>query len=187
MLAPPDAPLVCRKAASHPPAGIRTGIPCIRRHEVTLEHPSRQRGGTDAGSATVELVLVAPVLVVFLLFMVFAGRVVVAMGEVEAAARDAARAASLSRSAHAAQVAADRTAAADLFGNRLAACERVAVEVDASGFEPHQTPTGAIAGVVAVSVRCQMHTSDLSLLGLRGSRAVERRATAPVDAFRGIG
>jgi Flp pilus assembly protein TadG len=153
---------------------------------MILEHFSRQRGGTDAGSATVELVLVAPVLVVFLLFMVFAGRAVVAMGEVEAAARDAARAASLSRSAQAARLAAGRAAAADLFGNRLVACERVAVDVDTTKFQPSRTATSATAGVVAVNVRCQMRTSDLTLLGLRGSQIVERRATAPVDAFRGV-
>jgi Flp pilus assembly protein TadG len=154
---------------------------------VSLEHSACQRGRNDAGSATVELVLAAPVLVVFLLFMVFAGRVVVAMGEVDAAARDAARAASLSRSAPAAQLAAERAAAADLFGNRMIACERLAVEVDTTGFQPRQTAAGATAGVVAVNIQCQMRTSDLTLLGLRGSQVVERRATASVDAFRGTG
>jgi Flp pilus assembly protein TadG len=153
---------------------------------VILEHANHRRGRTEAGSSTVELVLAAPVLVVFLLFMVFAGRVVVAMGEVDAAARDAARDASLSRSAQSAQLAARRAAAADLFGNRLVACERVAVDVDTTKFQPSRTATGATAGVVAVSVRCQMRTSDLTLLGLRGSQVVERRATAPVDAFRGV-
>ena len=152
-----------------------------------LEHSTRRCGGRDAGSATVELVLAAPLLVVFLLFMVFAGRVVVAMGEVEAAARDAARAASLSRSAQAAQLDAERAAAADLFGNRLVACERIVVDVDTSEFTPRQTAAGATAGIVAVNVRCQMRTSDLSSLGLRGAQLVERRATAPVDAFRGTG
>jgi len=148
---------------------------------VILEHSTRTDGRTDAGSATVELVLAAPVLVVFLLFMVFAGRIVVAMGEVEAAARDAARAASLSRSAQAGHLAAERAAAADLFGNRLVACEHIAVDIDTTGFQPRQTA----AGVVAVNVRCQIRVSDLTLLGLRGSHVVERRATAPVDAFRG--
>lgn len=159
----------------------------IRRRTLTLEHSTHRRDGRDAGSAAVELVLATPVLVLFMLFMVFVGRVVVAMGEVDAAARDAARAASLSRSTQTARLAAERAAAADLFGNRLVACERVAVDVDTSEFTPRQTAAGATAGTVAVNVQCQMRTSDLSSLGLRGAQLVERRATAPVDAFRGTG
>jgi Flp pilus assembly protein TadG len=154
---------------------------------VTFEDSTHRRCRTDAGSSTVELVLATPVLVLFMLFMVFAGRVVVAMGEVDAAARDAARAASLSRSAQAAELAAQRAAAADLFNTRLITCERIAVDVDTTGFQPRQTADGATAGVVAVNVRCQIRTSDLSSLGLRGAQLVERRATAPVDAFRGTG
>jgi Flp pilus assembly protein TadG len=138
-----------------------------------------------AGSATVELVLVAPLLLVLLLFMVFAGRVVVAMGELEAAARDAARAASLSRSPQAAWQAAQQAAAADLAQTRRVTCQRLEVEVDTTAFQPRQTATGATAGSVAVSVRCQVRLSDLSLLGLGGTRVVQRRAIAPVDAFRG--
>ena len=47
---------------------------------------------------TVEFVLVAPLLLVLVLFLVLAGRVVEAHGQVDGAARDAARAASIARS-----------------------------------------------------------------------------------------
>jgi len=143
------------------------------------------RRSGQAGSATVELVLIAPLLVVFLLFMVFAGRVVVATGELEAAARDAVRAASLSRSPQAAWQAAQQTAAADLAQTRRVTCQQLEVEVDTARFQPQQTATGPTAGSVEVRLRCQLRLTDLSLLGLRGTRIVQRQATAPVDAFRG--
>jgi Flp pilus assembly protein TadG len=142
--------------------------------------------GGAAGLATVELVLVAPLLTVFLLFMVFAGRVVVAMGDLEAAARDAARAASLSRSPQAARQAAQQMAAADLTQTRLSTCQAVEVQVDTARFQPPRTAAAATAGSVTVNLRCRVRLADLSLLGLRGERLVQRQATAPVDAFRGV-
>ena len=65
---------------------------------------------------TVEFVLVAPLLLVLMLFLVFAGRVVEAHGQIDGAARDAARAASIARSPGAAQAAADQAVSADVNG-----------------------------------------------------------------------
>ena len=144
------------------------------------------RRGGERGSATVELVLVAPLLVAFLLFMVFAGRVVVAMGDLEAAARDAARAASLSRSPQGARQAARQAAAADLTQTRRITCRSLDVQVDTTAFQPRQTATGPIAGTVTVILGCHVRVADLSLLRLPGTRLIQRRATAPVDAFRGV-
>ncbi len=45
----------------------------------------------ERGSASVELVLMTPVLIVLLLFVVALGRLAAARGEVDAAARDVAR------------------------------------------------------------------------------------------------
>ncbi len=147
--------------------------------------PAGGRPAREAGAAVVELVVLTPVLVALLLFMVLAGRVVVATGELDATARDAARAASLSRSPAAAVRAAEQAAAADLAQTRRLACRSLAVQVDTAGFRPHQTAMGPTAGTVTVSVRCQLQLADLAL-GLPGTRLVERRATAPVDAFREV-
>ncbi len=140
----------------------------------------------EDGSAVVELVLVTPLLIAVLLVMVLAGRVVIAMGELEATARDAARAASLSRGPTAALQAAQQTAAADLAQTRRVTCRTLQVQTDSTRFRPHQTATGPLAGAVTVTVRCQLELADLSLLGLGGTRRVERHATAPVDAFRQV-
>lgn len=58
--------------------------------------------------------MLAPVFVLFLLFLVAAGRIVEAQGEVNGAARDAARAASVERSTADGEDAAERTARAVL-------------------------------------------------------------------------
>jgi Flp pilus assembly protein TadG len=152
---------------------------------VTRLPPTPQRQA-QRGAATVELVVVAPVLVVLLLFVVLAGRVVVAMGDLEAAARDAARAASQSRSALAARQAAEQAAAADLAQTRRVTCQTLQVQTDTTRFTPHRADAGPVAGTVSVTLRCQLNLADLSLLGLGGTRLVQRRAVAPVDAFRGV-
>ena len=65
---------------------------------------------------TVEFVVLAPLLLALMLFLVMAGRVVEAHGEVDGAARDAARAASIARTSQGAQAAADQAVAADVNG-----------------------------------------------------------------------
>uniref|UniRef100_UPI001EF46B16 TadE/TadG family type IV pilus assembly protein n=1 Tax=Frankia sp. CiP3 TaxID=2880971 RepID=UPI001EF46B16 len=60
--------------------------------------PRPYREGRDAGSAAVELTLLAPLLILLLLLVVAAGRQVQARLLVDAAARQAARAATASRS-----------------------------------------------------------------------------------------
>src|SRR3546814_11736962 len=76
----------------------------------------RARLSGDRGGVTTELVLVTPILLVLLMFIVFAGRMATAKGRVINASRDAARAASIERSAGAAQheaVAADEATLAE--------------------------------------------------------------------------
>jgi Flp pilus assembly protein TadG len=70
--------------------------------------------GQDRGSMAVEFVIAAPLLVLLLLFMVGGGRIVAGFGQVDGAARDAARAASIARSPAEAQAGADQAAQTDL-------------------------------------------------------------------------
>ena len=73
-------------------------------------------GDGDRGSMSLEMVLVTPLFVAFLLFLAGAGRMVDAKSQVDGAARDAVRSASIARSAPAAQRLAAETAAAGMAG-----------------------------------------------------------------------
>ena len=118
----------------------------------------------ERGSLTVEFVLLAPLVIVLMLFLVLAGRVVEAHGQVDGAARDAARAASLARSLGAADADARAAVNADINGW----CQDITVD----GFTP-----GSMA--VTVSLRCSL---DLSYLGV-GTVTINGYAVAPLDQF----
>src|SRR5437879_755968 len=89
----------------------------------------------ERGGATVELTLVAPMLILLLVFAVALGRLVEARARVDGAARDAARAASISRSPAAAIVVAEQTATATL-ASAGASCRQVQTATDTSAFRP---------------------------------------------------
>ena len=128
------------------------------------------------GSATVEAVLLTPVLVMLVMFMVVLGRLAAARAEVDGAARDAARAASIvadpADASGAAQAAAEATLA-----ERDLTCADLEVATDTGGFVP--------GGAVAVTVRCRVKLSDLAPLVV-GDRTIERRFEAPIDRFRAV-
>lgn len=133
--------------------------------------------GGQRGMAATEILLITPLLVVLLLFVAFGGRLVQARGDVDSAARDAARAATLARSAPDAAAAAHAAAAAALVDG-VAPCEPLTVDVDTGGFVP--------GGRVTVTVSCQLQLADLALLGVPGTRTMTRRAISPIDSFRGV-
>ena len=133
---------------------------------------------SDSGTTAVELVLVAPVFLAALLLVVGLGRIVEAEGRVQGAARDAARAASISRSVVLAQDAA-RTAAASNLAERGVSCSTFDVTVNAADFRP--------GGSVSVSVACVANLSGLALAGLPGSKTLSAAATAPLERYRGAG
>lgn len=131
----------------------------------------------DTGSVTTETVIVTPIAIVLLCLVAFVGRAGSARGQVDEAARDAARAASLERDAGSALQAAQLTAATALAGNGRA-CAATDVDVDTSAFRP--------GGHVAVTVRCDIALSDLGLLGLSGTKTVSSTRVSVVDQYRGI-
>jgi Flp pilus assembly protein TadG len=128
-----------------------------------------------SGSATVELALLAPVLVLILLLVVAVGRLVLAHQEVDAAAADAARAASIATSPGSATHAAIDAASGDLTGERVT-CSSFTTSVDTSRFAP--------GGSVSVEVRCVASLAGLSLLRLPGSETLVASSTAPIDLYR---
>ncbi len=129
----------------------------------------------ERGSMTVELVVLVPVLILFMLFAVAFGRVERARQEVIAAARAGAEAASVMPSAGQAQVAAADAAVPSVF-NQQFTCQPLNVQTDTSGFRP--------GGVVTVHVSCTVHLSDLLIPGFPGSGNIDESRSAPIDPYR---
>ncbi|WP_298746978.1 TadE family protein [uncultured Serinicoccus sp.] len=141
--------------------------------------PTRTRHG-DAGAVAVELVALAPVLLILVMMIVFAGRGALAQQAVQAASAEAARAASIARSAGEASGAATGAAAVSLT-NQQVRCASHSVSLDTRAFgAPVGTP-----GQVSATVSCVVDMSDLSLPGIPGSRTLTSTSSSPVDTFRG--
>src|SRR3546814_12085025 len=85
------------------------------------------------GSASLELVLVTPVVLILLLFVVCAGRLAEARADVDRAARDAARAASIARDPSSAEDAGTSAASATLESGGIR-CRSIVVSVAVSRF-----------------------------------------------------
>ena len=131
----------------------------------------------ERGMATVELVLMTPVLFLVLSFLVVAGRLTSVRGDVAAAARDAARAASRAATFEQATQDATRTAEASL-GGRDVTCRDLAVELkDPAAFHP--------GGTVTVRVACDVSLADVAIPGLPGARTIEHRSIEVIDVYRG--
>ena len=130
----------------------------------------------DPGSTTVELVLLTPVLLAFLALMVLLGRIAEAGGQVEGAARDASRAASLERSTATAAAAAHQAAETNLAGQRVT-CRDLKVVLDTGNWRP--------GGSVGAEVRCAADLSGLGLTGIPGSKTLTGSSVSPLEQYRG--
>lgn len=133
-------------------------------------------GCRDRGSAATEIVLVMPLLMVLMLFAVGGGRFVSARLDVDEAAHEAARAASLARSPGAATAAAQQTATAALAAAGLA-CPQVAASVDATDDHP--------GGRVSVTVACTVSLSGLTGVPMPGQHTVRSTSTSVIDTYTG--
>ncbi len=130
---------------------------------------------------TVEAAVLAPVIMVLLLFIVFLGRVTTTQQAVQRSARDAARAASLSITRDEAATAID-SVLEDSLGSTRRHCTVAPTDLTAIGED-----TGAEGdwdlGLIQVRVTCSIPTSDLGILGL-GTKTFTAVATEPVDTWR---
>jgi Flp pilus assembly protein TadG len=141
--------------------------------------PRQAHEEAERGSATLELAIIAPFLILLLGGLVLAGRVEVAAGAVEQAARSAARDASLARTAAGAREAAQQAADRELRGADLG-CAPSTITVDTAGFA---TRLGQDA-VVRVTVACTVSIADLAIPGLPGTRTLTGEAVSPLDRYR---
>jgi len=135
------------------------------------------RGGLalqpETGSVTVELVILAPVLVVLMLFVVFVGRAGGAVEQVRHAADEGARAASLV-SRPAMEAAASSAVSADLASNG-ANCSSTSVAVS--------VVDGGNVDSVTVTVVCVVNGVGTELLGAE-ARSVTASSTEVIDRYR---
>ena len=112
----------------------------------------------------VEMVLIVPVIFAFVLFIVFCGRLVSYQGDVDATARDAARAVTLTRTLDSSAM--DRVVSASLESR-----------CDPAKLVP--TPT-----TIRVDLVCHVPLSDLGLVGIHGTKTVRASSTVPLDTYR---
>lgn len=133
--------------------------------------PAMRLTTRDRGSMTLELAILAPAFILLLLLLVVGGRIVEAQSQVDGAARDAARAASIQ----------------DYGGNVYPAIQQAAdSDLDASGHNMcpsglHESWTGGSKdGEVTVTIQC---TINLSFFPGLGSLTMRGHALAPLDTY----
>jgi hypothetical protein len=131
----------------------------------------------DAGTMALELALLTPLLVAFMMLMVGLGRIVEAQSQVDGAARDAARAASLGRTRPGAKAVAVNAGRATMNGKKWC---RGGPDISV---DFRQWGRG---GQVSVSVGCDIDLGGLSLIGLAPSKTMTGTATAPIDTLRRV-
>jgi Flp pilus assembly protein TadG len=117
----------------------------------------------------VEFALLAPAFIILMLLLVLGGRVVEAQGQVDGAARDAARAASVQQNGANVGTAVQDAADGDLYQNGHQVCT--------------QAPAGTwVPGddAVTVTIRC---TIDVSFFPGLGAMTMTGSAVAPLDTY----
>jgi Flp pilus assembly protein TadG len=125
-----------------------------------------------------EITVIAPVLIMLLVFVaVVIHRGVDARLRLDDAAHQAARAASMQRSAPAA-VAAARSTAQGALSRAGVVCRSVRVTTITAGLAP--------GGTVTVTVSCPVDFGDALILGVTGQRVLSTTASEPVDTWRSV-
>ncbi|MEV6197569.1 TadE/TadG family type IV pilus assembly protein [Streptomyces sp. NPDC051920] len=125
----------------------------------------------DRGLSTIEVVILAPVMILFILVLVAFGQLVDGRGALDGAARDAARAGSIQKDHATAMAEARKAAEADL-GDICSG--PVSVTQTSTGFEPDTLFT--------VEVSCEVR--GLAMIGLDVPTTLEASFSSPLDPFR---
>ncbi|MER7968045.1 TadE/TadG family type IV pilus assembly protein [Streptomyces sp. NPDC096080] len=121
--------------------------------------------------STVEVVILAPVMIMFILVLVAFGQLVDGRGALDGAARDAARAGSIQKDHATAMSEAARAAEADL------------ADVCSGPVNVVQTSQGFVSGTIfTVEVSCRVR--GLAMLGLDIPTTLTARFSSPLDPFR---
>ncbi|PVD12384.1 septum determining protein [Streptomyces sp. CS207] len=131
----------------------------------------RRPASDDAGLSTIEVVILAPVMILFILVLVGFGQLVDGRGALDGAARDAARAGSIQKDHGTAIAEAKRAAEANLAD----VCSGpVSVVQKSAGFEPDTLFT--------VEVSCEVR--GLAMIGLDIPTTLSATFSSPLDPYR---
>lgn len=125
----------------------------------------------DRGLSTIEVVILAPVMILFILVLVAFGQLVDGRGALDGSARDAARAGSIQKDHATAMAEARKAAEADLAD----VCSGpVTVNQTSQGFEPDT--------IFTVEVSCEVR--GLAMIGLDVPTTLTASFSSPLDPFR---
>ncbi|MEU5341005.1 TadE/TadG family type IV pilus assembly protein [Streptomyces sp. NPDC020766] len=155
-------------------SAVRDFVPGFVRHSVPGFVRQRARaaaGARDRGLSTIEVVILAPVMILFILVLVAFGQLVDGRGAIDGAARDAARAGSIQKNHAIAASEARKAAAADL-GDVCSG--PVTVNQTSAGFEPDT--------IFTVEVSCEVR--GLAMLGLDVPTTLTASFSSPIDPLR---
>ncbi|MFG3258091.1 TadE/TadG family type IV pilus assembly protein [Streptomyces sp. NPDC048172] len=128
----------------------------------------------DKGLSTIEVVILAPVMMLFILVLVAFGQLVDGRGQVDGAARDAARAGSLQHGDFGVAEAAARDAA-----------EATLQDTCANGVEVQAGGDYRSGGIFTVEVSCKVR--GLGMLGLDIGKTITGKSSSPIDPYRRTG
>ncbi|WP_437109653.1 TadE family protein [Streptomyces sp. enrichment culture] len=138
-----------------------------------------RRARRDDGSVAIEAAIIVPPLIMFVCLAIAGGRIVTSGAKIDAAAEDAAREASIHRTAASAQAAA-QAAAAESLDDQGITCASSSVSIDVGGLS---VSVGQV-GTVTVTISCTVTLADLLLPGVPGARTLTSTATSVVDQYR---
>ena len=147
---------------------------------MTARAPRPGARAGEGGSASLELAILAPVLLALLALVVMGGRFAMAASAITGVAGAAARDASLARTPAAARAGAVSSALAAMAAQSLHCQGAPSVQVDTSGF-------AALPGTpasVTVEVTCVVLVNPLTVPGLPTTRTLHERAVSPIDSYR---
>jgi Flp pilus assembly protein TadG len=139
----------------------------------------RWHGAAEDGAVTTEVAVYVPAAVLLAGLVWAFGATVNASSAVHSAATNAARQASIARTAGQAQRDAT-TVAHQILDEHHLRCHAITVTVDTHGF----TVAVGQPAEVSVDVTCQISLADLYVPGLAGDKSIHEREVSPLDTFR---
>ncbi|MBV6762647.1 TadE/TadG family type IV pilus assembly protein [Rhodococcus opacus] len=145
----------------------------------TLRVLRRRWTKDDRGANTLELVILTPAFLLLIGVIIVGGIIAQAHMKVQHAASEAARAASLARTALQAAPKAQIAAHDDLAAKGLT-CVTLNVNTDTSAF---RTRPG-VDSQISATVTCTVSLDVLGITGITGARTITHTASSPLDTYR---
>ena len=142
---------------------------------LRLRRARRLRG--ERGTMALEMVILAPILLILFMFLLACGRYFQTSSLLENAARDGARSASQTRSLAAAQGQVDE-AVTRTMDQAVKSCKDSAGGTITTAF--------AAGSPLSVEVTCTINYRDLGLLGIGGDTTITKKFSSSVDPYRGV-